>query len=52
MVRDNVIPAPQVAFLWRLTDENITEPIAGPRILRMGLRLSGESGIRERQKRS
>jgi hypothetical protein len=26
MVRDSVIPAPQVAFLWRLTDENIKEP--------------------------
>jgi len=26
MVRDRVIPAPQVAFLWRLTDENIKEP--------------------------
>src|SRR5262245_3585544 len=26
MVRDHVIPAPQVAFLWRLTDENIKEP--------------------------
>ncbi|HEY7285444.1 MAG TPA: amidohydrolase [Vicinamibacterales bacterium] len=26
MVRDKVIPAPQVAFLWRLTDENIKEP--------------------------
>jgi predicted amidohydrolase YtcJ len=26
MMRGNVIPAPQVAFLWRLTDENIKEP--------------------------
>jgi predicted amidohydrolase YtcJ len=26
MVRDGVIPAPQVAFLWRLTDVNIQEP--------------------------
>ena len=24
--RDNVIPSPQVAFLWRLTDENLKEP--------------------------
>ena len=26
MTRDEVIPAPQVAFLWRLTNENIKEP--------------------------
>jgi predicted amidohydrolase YtcJ len=26
MRRGNVIPAPQVAFLWRLTDRNIKEP--------------------------
>ncbi len=26
MKRDNVIPSPQVAFLWRLTDENLKEP--------------------------
>jgi len=26
MKRDGVIPSPQVAFLWRLTDENIQEP--------------------------
>jgi predicted amidohydrolase YtcJ len=26
MTRDKVIPAPQVAFLWRLTNENIKEP--------------------------
>jgi predicted amidohydrolase YtcJ len=26
MIRGKVIPAPQVAFLWRLTDENIKEP--------------------------
>jgi len=26
VIKDNVIPAPQVAFLWRLTDENIKEP--------------------------
>jgi predicted amidohydrolase YtcJ len=26
MVRGKIIPAPQVAFLWRLTDENIKEP--------------------------
>ncbi len=26
MKRDNVIPSPQVAFLWRLTGENLKEP--------------------------
>jgi predicted amidohydrolase YtcJ len=26
MARDGVIPAPQVAFLWRLTDVNLKEP--------------------------
>jgi predicted amidohydrolase YtcJ len=26
LMRDHVVPAPQVAFLWRLTDENIKEP--------------------------
>jgi predicted amidohydrolase YtcJ len=26
MQRDHVIPSPQVAFLWRLTDENLKEP--------------------------
>jgi len=26
MLRDHVIPSPQVAFLWRLTDVNIKEP--------------------------
>jgi hypothetical protein len=26
MARDHVIPSPQVAFLWRLTDVNIKEP--------------------------
>ncbi len=26
MQRDAVIPSPQVAFLWRLTDENLKEP--------------------------
>ncbi len=26
MMRDEVIPAPQVAFLWRLTNDNIKEP--------------------------
>jgi predicted amidohydrolase YtcJ len=26
MKRDKVIPSPQVAFLWRLTDENLKEP--------------------------
>jgi len=26
MVRDKVIPSPQVAFLWRLTDVNLREP--------------------------
>ncbi len=26
MKRDNVIPSPQVAFLWRPTDENLKEP--------------------------
>jgi hypothetical protein len=26
MKRDNVIPSPQVAFLWRLTEENMKEP--------------------------
>lgn len=26
MARDGVIPAPQIAFLWRLTDRNIQEP--------------------------
>ena len=26
MQRDGVIPSPQVAFLWRLTDENLKEP--------------------------
>jgi predicted amidohydrolase YtcJ len=26
MKRDGVIPSPQVAFLWRLTDENLKEP--------------------------
>ena len=26
MKRDNVIPSPQVSFLWRLTDENLKEP--------------------------
>ncbi|MGP0070480.1 MAG: amidohydrolase [Bryobacteraceae bacterium] len=27
MKRDNVIPSPQVAFLWRLTEENLKEPV-------------------------
>lgn len=26
MARDHIIPSPQPAFLWRLTDENIKEP--------------------------
>jgi len=26
MQRDQVIPSPQVSFLWRLTDENLKEP--------------------------
>jgi len=26
MKRDGVIPSPQIAFLWRLTDENLQEP--------------------------
>jgi predicted amidohydrolase YtcJ len=26
MLRDHVIPSPQIAFLWRLTDVNIKEP--------------------------
>jgi hypothetical protein len=47
MVRDKVIPAPQVAFLWRLTDENIKEPdvkfFAMATLLKHGLHPSGGS---------
>jgi len=47
MARDHVIPAPQVAFLWRLTDENIKEPdvkfFAMATLLKNGLHPSGGS---------
>jgi predicted amidohydrolase YtcJ len=47
MVRDNVIPAPQVAFLWRLTDENIKEPdvtfFGMATLIKRGLHPSGGS---------
>lgn len=47
MVRDNVIPAPQVAFLWRLTAENIEEPdvsfFAMATLIKRGLHPSGGS---------
>src|SRR5262249_56037028 len=47
MVRDHVIPAPQVAFLWRLTDENIKEPdvafFALATLIKRGLHPSGGS---------
>jgi predicted amidohydrolase YtcJ len=47
MVRDRVIPAPQVAFLWRLTDENIKEPdvkfFAMADLIKRGLQPSGGS---------
>jgi len=47
MVRDNVIPAPQVAFLWRLTGDNIKEPdvkfFAMATLLKRGLHPSGGS---------
>jgi predicted amidohydrolase YtcJ len=47
MRRANVIPAPQVAFLWRLTDENIKEPdvkfFALATLLKRGFHPSGGS---------
>ena len=47
MARDNVIPAPQVAFLWRLTDENIKEPdvtfFGMATLIKRGLHPSGGS---------
>ena len=47
MIRDSVIPAPQVAFLWRLTDENIKEPdvkfFPMATIIKRGLHPSGGS---------
>ena len=47
MVRGSVIPAPQVAFLWRLTDENIKEPdvtfFAMATLIKRGLHPSGGS---------
>ena len=47
MVQGNVIPAPQVAFLWRLTDENIKEPdvrfFPMAMLIRRGLHPSGGS---------
>ncbi len=47
MARDRVIPAPQVAFLWRLTDENIKEPdvkfFPMATLLKAGLHPSGGS---------
>jgi len=47
MITDNVIPAPQVAFLWRLTDENIKEPdvkfFAMATLINRGMHPSGGS---------
>ena len=47
MRRANVIPAPQVAFLWRLTDQNIKEPgvkfFALATLLKRGFHPSGGS---------
>jgi len=45
MVADKVIPSPQIAFLWRLTDVNIKEPgvqfFALRRLIDLGLRPPG-----------
>jgi predicted amidohydrolase YtcJ len=45
MIADHVIPSPQVAFLWRLTDTNIREPdvqfFALRRLIDLGLHPSG-----------
>ena len=47
MLRGRVIPAPQVAFLWRLTDRNLPEPgvtfFALATMLKRGFRPSGGS---------
>lgn len=47
MVRGRIIPAPQVAFLWRLTDENVKEPdvrfFAMATLINHGLHPSGGS---------
>jgi len=47
MLRGHVIPAPQVAFLWRLTDRNLKEPgvtlFALATLLKRGLHPSGGS---------
>ena len=47
MVRGSIIPAPQVAFLWRLTDRNLEEPgvtfFAMATLLKRGLHPSGGS---------
>jgi len=47
MVRGSIIPAPQVAFLWRLTDRNLEEPgvtfFAMATLLKLGLHPSGGS---------
>src|SRR5262249_19514397 len=47
MLRDKGIPTPQVAFLWRLTDENIKEPdvkfFAMATLIKGGLHPSGGS---------
>jgi predicted amidohydrolase YtcJ len=47
MTRAGIIPAPQVAFLWRLTDENVKEPdlkfFPMATLIRAGFRPSGGS---------
>jgi predicted amidohydrolase YtcJ len=47
MKRDGVIPSPQVAFLWRLTDENLKEPDVKffplARLIKMGFHPAGGS---------
>jgi predicted amidohydrolase YtcJ len=47
MKRDQVIPSPQVAFLWRLTDENVKEPevkfFPMATLIKMGFRPPGGS---------
>lgn len=47
MLRGHVIPAPQVAFLWRLTDRNLKEPgvtfFAMATLLKRGFHPSGGS---------
>jgi predicted amidohydrolase YtcJ len=47
MLRGRVIPAPQVAFLWRLTDQNLKEPdvkfFALATLLKRGFHPSGGS---------